>query len=107
MTNEQKKQRRRTTKLVMVAATWPSGSSGFEGEFAAAIDSVIAELGLKAIDLTIDGKDKALSYVLKAAPTRFLPALNCINRELEATGKARFRLLPLVSSNVPGFITID
>ena len=107
LTNAQKKQRRRTTKLAMAAATRPSGSGGFEGEFAAAIESVVADLELRAIDLKIDGKDKALPYVLKAAPTRFLSALNRINREFEVAKKARFRLLPLVTSNVPGFITID
>ena len=44
-----------------------------------------------------------MSYVLKKAPCRFLPALHRINLELEANKEGRFRLaVPMTTSNVPG-----
>jgi hypothetical protein len=107
MTAEEKKRRRWSTKFAMAAVTRPNGTKGFEGDVLAAMESVIEDLKLGAIDLKIKDTYRSLPYVLKAAPTRFLPALNAINRELEAAKKARFRLLPLITSNVPGFITVD
>eukprot|EP00966_Prymnesium_polylepis_P287023 6629821-Prymnesium_polylepis.3 len=106
MTRAQKKERKCNTKLAMAAATSPRGSSGLQGQFAEVVDAVIKDVGIDQIELKIRGVSKSMSYVLKAAPTWFIPALRRINLALEAAGETRFRLVPLSTSNAPGFITI-
>lgn len=107
LTKAQKKERGYWTKIAMASATRPSGSNGLPSEFATVVDAVVADLGLASIDLKVGTQLKPIAYVLKAKPTRFLPALQRINAELGRAGERQFRLTPLVTSNVPGFFTID
>ena len=107
MSADEKKRYRYHTNIAMAAATRPSGSRGLPDAHAAVVDAVVADLGIGNIDLAVDGTAKPIAYVLKAKPCRFLPALRRINLELEAAGEARFRLVPLTTSNVPGFFPVD
>jgi len=107
LTREERTRRKCMTKIAMISATRPRGSAGLEGEFKAVVDAVISDLRIDKIDLKIKDVAKSIPYVLKAKPTRFLPALWRINLELEAAGETRFGLVPLTTSNVPGFIALD
>jgi hypothetical protein len=107
MTSTKKKERRRFTKLAMAYATRVGGPKGLPEEHATVVKDVVAHLGLHQLCVDDRGASRTVEYMLKADPTRFLAPLNAINRELEVAGERRFQLLPLVTSNVPGFMTID
>jgi hypothetical protein len=107
LTTEERTRRKYATKIAMVSATKPRGSAGLEGEFKTVVDAVISDLGIDKIDLKLKGVAKSMPYMLKATPTRFLPALWRINLKLAAAGETRFGLVPMATSNVPGFLSVD
>jgi hypothetical protein len=74
---------------------------------ASVLKSVVEDLKIDSIDLTVAGKRVSMAYALKSNPERFLPALHKILKEVETAGRVRFTLIPMASSNSPGFVNID
>ena len=107
MPSAKRKDLRLAIKHAAKRATWLTVNHGLDEPYATTVTGVLEDLGIPDIDRRVGNADKPLKYLMKAHPERFVPALWKINCELQAAGKACFKIVPMATDTTPGFFTLD